>query len=125
MTEDTFSRDRDGAPADGPSSMEDTLGGYLTHHHRPPAFEGSDGHPYTVSPEVERTPNLPAPYAGFLVFPRWALTGAGIIGHLETPTLLEGTGKDEVEEELGALSLQEVKDLLEEAITRQKTEETD
>ena len=38
-----------------------TLGGYLAVHGRPPAFEGPDGHPYTVSVEVERTADLRAP----------------------------------------------------------------
>ena len=35
-----------------------TLGGYFHVHNRPPAYEGSDGHPYTVSLEVEKTGNL-------------------------------------------------------------------
>ena len=43
-----------------------TLGGYLDKHDRPPAFQGSDGHPYTVSLEVERTGDLREPYAGYL-----------------------------------------------------------
>ncbi|MGW8268722.1 MAG: hypothetical protein ACWGSQ_20320, partial [Longimicrobiales bacterium] len=61
----------------GDLSADATLQGYLRAHHRPPAFEGLDGHPYTVSMEVEKTPNLAAPYSGYLVFPRWADTGAG------------------------------------------------
>ena len=65
-----------------------TLGGYFHVHNRPPAYEGSDGHPYTVSLEVEKTGNLRTPYAGYLVFPRWAETGVGIVGHVETRTLI-------------------------------------
>lgn len=125
MTEDGFPRGHGQEPAGSRTRVDDTLGGYLSHHGRPPAFEGSDGHPYTVSPEVEKTPNLLAPYAGYLVFPRWARTGAGIIGHLETPTILEETSRGGAEEKLGTLSLQEVKDLLEEAIQRQESEKTD
>lgn len=103
-------------PADG------TLGGYMSHHQRPPAFEASDGNPYTVSVEVEKTPDLRAPYGGYLVFPRWAQTGVGIMGHLETPLLLHGKGREEVMESLGALSLARVRELLEEAIARRRQE---
>jgi len=95
-----------------------TLGGYLRVHDRPPAYEGSDGHPYTVSIETEKTPKLSAPVAGFLVFPRWAQTGVGIVGHVETPTLVEARSAQDAEESLGELSLLEVRDLLEQAIGR-------
>ena len=56
--------------AEGPvhAQADVTLGGYLKEHNRPPAFEGLDGEPYTVSAEVEQTPNLLAPYEGYLVF---------------------------------------------------------
>ena len=99
-----------------------TLGGYLDQHHRPPAFEGTDGSPYTVSIEVEKTPDLKAPYSGYLVFPRWANTGAGIVGHLETPTLATGTGRAEVEEMLRALTLHDVNQILADAIARRNQE---
>ena len=80
-----------------------TLGGYFREHSRPPAFEGTDGEPYTVSPEAEKTPSLEAPYQGYLVFPRWAATGLGVVGHLETPTLLTGRSRDAVIERLGEI----------------------
>jgi hypothetical protein len=110
----------------GPPSLSDTsetgsdvtLGGYVSLHKRPPAFQGSDGHPYTVSLEVEKTPNLLAPYSGYLVFPRWAETGVGIVGHLETPILLEERSRPGAEASLGALTLPEVQALLEESIQR-------
>lgn len=95
-----------------------TLGGYFRVHDRPPAYEGRDGHPYTVSVETEKTADLEAPYAGYLVFPRWAQTGVGIVGHVETPTVAEGKTAEEVKEMLGELTLYEVQDLLEEAIGR-------
>ena len=98
---------------------DDTLGGYLREHSRPPAFEGVDGEPYTVSPETEKTPNLEAPVEGYLVFPRWAATGVGVVGHLETPILHAGPSREAVLEELGNISLREVKELLDEAIRRQ------
>lgn len=93
-----------------------TLGGYFRVHDRPPAYQGSDGHPYTVSLESERTSNLKAPIAGYLVFPRWAQNGVGVVGHVETPTLVEEASEEEALASLGALSLHEVQDLLEDAI---------
>lgn len=94
-----------------------TLAGYTEVHSRPPAYEGTDGHPYTVSLETEKTGNLAAPWSGFLVFPRWAQNGVGIVGHVETPTLCEASTLDQAKEALGRLTLREVQNLLEEAIS--------
>lgn len=115
-----------GSPATDPSESDPeatetdapdaTLGGYLSVHDRPPAFEGSDGQPYTVSIEIETVANLLAPYVAYLVFPRWAETGLGIVGHVETPVLYEGKGQDEVRGRAEALSLGDVKRLLDSAI---------
>lgn len=107
-----LSADADGVPDDG------TLGGYLRVHDRPPAFQGPDGHPYTVSIEVERTGDLRAPYKAFLIFPRWAQTGVGIVGHVESPTLAACRTEGEAQELLGALDLHEVQRILEEAVAR-------
>jgi hypothetical protein len=93
-----------------------TLGGYVRVHDRPPAYEGTDGHPYTVSLEVEKTANLRRPFAGYLVFPRWAQSGVGVVGHVETPTLVECLTLEEATAELGGKTLMEVQDLLEDAI---------
>lgn len=100
-----------------------TLGGYFRVHDRPPAYEGSDGHPYTVSVETEKTGDLQAPYSGYLVFPRWARTGVGIVGHVETRTLVTGKTGDEVKERLGDLTLYDVQDLLEGAIQRRESDD--
>ena len=108
------------------SPNDSTLGGYLRLHSRPPAFEGSDRHPYTVSIEVEQTGNLRAPYSGYLVFPRWAETGVGIVGHVETSILVEARSAPRATQDLESLTLYEVKDQLEKAIIRQselRTEE--
>lgn len=102
-----------------------TLGGYFREHSRPPAFEGADGEPYTVSIEVEKTGDLRAPYQGYLVFPRWASTGLGVMGHLETPTLLAGPNPQDVMGQLGALPLVQVKVLLDLAIDRSRDEPRD
>ena len=95
-----------------------TLAGYFRVHDRPPAYQGSDGHPYTVSVETERTADLKAPWEGYLVFPRWAQTGVGIVGHVETPTVVRAPSQAEVEERLGELTLHRVQELLEDAIDR-------
>mgnify|MGYP003573497905 CR=1 FL=1 len=109
-------------PPDPSAGGDETLGGYMALHHRPPAFEGSDGYPYTVSVEVELTPDLAAPFMGYLVFPRWAENGAGIIGHIETPIILHGKIREEVEEGLRALGLTQVRELLDQASRPQQTE---
>ena len=104
--------------AEGPGEGEDdrTLGGYLEVHSRPPAFEACDGQPYTVSIETERSGDLRAPVAGYLVFPRWAETGLGIVGHVESPLLWKGPSRDAVVAQAGAVALHEVQRLLNEAI---------
>ncbi|MCH2459562.1 MAG: hypothetical protein MK239_00785 [Gemmatimonadetes bacterium] len=101
-----------------------TLGGYFHVHNRPPAYEGSDGHPYTVSLEVEKTGNLRTPYAGYLVFPRWAETGVGIVGHVETRTLIECVTSEEVVAGLNALTLIEVQHLLVDALKQCEPNDT-
>ena len=109
--------DPERAPGD-----DSTLGGYFAVHERPPAFAGVDGHPYSVSLETEKTSNLRAPYAGYIVFPRWAQTGVGIVGHVETPTLVECASHDEAIRRLGELTLLDVQRLLTEAIARGEDE---
>ena len=110
------------APTQGNAPADGTLAGYFRVHDRPPAFGGPDGHPYTVSVEVESTADLRAPCQGYLVFPRWAQTGVGIVGHVETPTLASGRTPTEVEEALGELTLLEVQAALHEAIAGQDGE---
>jgi len=95
-----------------------TLGGYLLVHERPPSFEGPDGYPYTVSVEVERTGNLLAPFLGYLVFPRWAQSGVGIVGHVQSPTLVECRTEQETLDRLRSLTLSEVRQVLVDAVAR-------
>ena len=101
-----------------PLPPDATLGGYFREHNRPPAFTGADGEPYSLSLEVEKTPDLAAPYEGYLVFLRWAEGGLGVAGHLETPTLLQARTREEAIERLGEFTLQEVRVLLDAAIER-------
>ena len=109
-------------PPHADEATDGTLGGYFSVHGRPPGFEGLDGSPYTVSVEVEKTPDLETPYSGYLVFPRWADTGAGIVGHLETPLIRHGKSEEEVRAQMEALTLLEVNDLLRAAILSPPTE---
>lgn len=106
------------APEAGRGEDDHTLGGYFSVHNRPPGFEALDGQPYTVSIETERTGDLRTPVAGYLVFPRWAATGLGIVGHVETPVLWRGASRQAVAEEAGGLTLHEVQRLLNEAVAR-------
>lgn len=95
-----------------------TLGGYLSTHNRPPAFEGIDGQPYTVSIEVERTGDLPTPYIAYLVFPRWAYTGVGIVGHVESEIVARARTREQARQAAEALTLLDTKRLLDQAIQR-------
>lgn len=108
-----------------PLPLDATLGGYLRVHDRPPAFEGLDGHPYSVSLEVERVGSLVAPWHAFLVFPRWAATGLGIIGHVETPTVAEASSEEAARAALHALPLSRVRELLDEGVRRLQAEGRD
>lgn len=108
--------DASNAP-DEPEVLDDgTLGGYLDAHDRPPAFEGDDGHPYTVAVEVEKVGDLRAPYAAYLVFPRWARNGMGIVGHVQTPLLGQAPSRDAARRIALELGLVEVKELLDAAV---------
>lgn len=112
------------ASTSGSPPDDSTLAGYFDLHSRPPAYEGPDGHPYTVSREVEKTSDLRAPYAGYLVFPRWAETGVGIVGHVESPTLCECASSEAAMDELGRLTLVQVQHILVEAILQDAEERT-
>ena len=100
----------------GASAEDATLGGYMSVHSRPPAFEGCDGQPYTVSIETERSADLRAPVAGYLVFPKWASSGLGIVGHVESPLLWRGRTPEAVTAEAGKAPLRQVQQWLNEAI---------
>jgi hypothetical protein len=107
-------------PPDPSRGDESTIGGYMAVHARPAAFEGSDGLSYSVEIEVDRA-GEPDRWGAYFLFLRWRRLGAqGIEGHLETPLLAEGATADEAREALGAMSLGEVKAILDDCI-RQAT----
>ena len=100
-----------------------TLGGYHALHERPPAFEGSDGQPYTVDVDIEATNDPDRPFAAFFVFLRWAATGAGIMDHVETGDVAFGRTEEEARARALELTLYEVRSELDAAIERRKAEE--
>lgn len=97
-----------------------TLGGYLKVHQRPPAFEGSDGSPYTVDVFVDQDPDEVSPFRGALLFVRWSRLGDTPESHLETDYLVSGKSRREVVKQLRDLSLYRVKELLEMLIAAQR-----
>lgn len=108
------------APAEPTPDL--TLGGYIERHDRPPAFTGSDDQPYTVAVDVDETGDPARPFAAFLLFVRWAATGAGIMGHLESGDVAYGATEEEARRRALDLSLYELKAELDSAIARRAAE---
>ena len=111
-----------GPAVDAPAAADLTLGGYVELHKRPPAFSGSDDQPYTVDIDVEPTGDAVRPYAAFLVFVRWAATGAGIMAHTESGDVAFGESPEAAKARALELSLYEVKAELDAAIQRKQNE---
>jgi hypothetical protein len=114
-----------------------TLGGYIEEHDRVPAFEGSDGQPYTIDIDVVEegggfgvdrgAAGAPAgdavaegSFVAFLVFIRWAATGAGIMDHIESGDVARGRTGEEARRSALELSLYEIKAELDAAIERRR-----
>jgi hypothetical protein len=112
-----------GPEVDTSTTQDLTLGGYVALHNRPPAFSGSDNLPYTVDVDVEPT-GLPGQraYAAFLVYLRWAETGAGIMEHTESGDIAFGATAEEARQQALQLTLYEVKAELDAAIERKQKE---
>lgn len=107
-----------GPAVDAVTARDMTLGGYVELHNRPPAFGGADDQPYTVDIDVEPTGDDNRPYAAFLVFIRWAATGAGIMEHTESGDIAFGDSPEAARARALELSLYEVKSELDAAIER-------
>lgn len=98
------------------------MGGYAAVHGRPAAFEGADGHAYSVEPEVERSGDEGSDWGGYLLFVRWRrLGGQGVEGHVETDFLVRAPTAADAREALGRLSLLDAKVELD-ALIRRETE---
>jgi hypothetical protein len=100
-----------------------TLGGYMQRHDRPVALEGSDGEPYTVDVEVDQLED--GTFASFLLFVRWANTGAGIMDHRESDDVAVDASEQTARDAALALPLERVKQLLDDAIERRRLDEED
>lgn len=111
---------RDGAGE--PDKADLTLGGYIQVHDRVPAFNGPDGQPYTVAVDVAGSGREDRPHAGFLMFIRWAATGAGIMDHVESGDLAFAGTEQEARAAVLDLSLYEVKAELDAAVARRERE---
>ena len=100
-------------PADHSKGDANTIGGYMAVHDRPAAFEGSDGFSYSVEILSERDDVARPPWAAFFLFVRWARIGAqSPEGHLESDYLARGESEAEAREHISAVSLVEVKRVL-------------
>jgi len=98
---------------------DNTLGGYLEKHSRPPAFQGSDGISYSVDTYItEGDPD--GKFCGALLFVRWSDDGTQPVGHLETRDLIASDKRVDVTRHLHALTLFEIKSLLERVISESK-----
>lgn len=101
-------------PADHSLGDTNTIGGYARVHGRPAAFEGSDGFSYSVELCVDQVNDAGTQWAAYLLFPRWRRIGAsGVEGHLETDYVTRAATADAARNALGALTLQQVRELLE------------
>ena len=106
-------------PPDHSKGDESTIGGYAAVHDRPAAFEGSDGFSYSVELMSEQTGDAAAPWAGFILFVKWARLGAqSPEGHLESDYLVHKSSEAEAKRALGETSLADVKALLERLIAQ-------
>lgn len=101
---------------------EFTLGGYMATHERAAAFTGSDGLPYSVGLWIDDEPDDRGRFGGALLFVRWTGAGDTTDGHHESDYLVWGRTPDEARERLGALSLYDVKALLDELIAAGRPE---
>jgi hypothetical protein len=110
------------APPLADAAPDISLGGYIDEHNRVPAFEGGDGQPYTVDVDVEGSEDPDRPWVAFLIFIRWAATGAGIMDHLESGDVAAGETEEEARQRAYDLSLFEVRAELDAAIARRRAE---
>ena len=99
-------------------SDDTTLGGYQRVHQRPPAFGGTDGQAYSVSPWVDDVPDAAGRYGAALLFVRWG-DGERPVGHVESDYLAFGPTPDEALAPVLALTLREVKEHLDRCVARE------
>jgi hypothetical protein len=104
-------------PADHSRGDANTIGGYAAVHGRPAAFEGSDGLSYSVEIVTTATGHADSPWGAYLLFVRWTRIGAtSPSGHLESDFLAESDDEADARAIVGAMSLSEVRSVLESLI---------
>ena len=107
-------------PPDHSRGDADTIGGYAAVHARPAAFEGSDGMSYSVEIMVDETGIIGRPFGAYFLFLRWRRMGTqGIEGHLETDYIAYGATEAAARAAIGAMTLNAVKQLLDDLIREQ------
>ena len=104
-------------PPDHSKGDESTIGGYAAVHDRPAAFEGSDGFSYSVELMAEETPDGEGRWSAFILFVKWSRIGAQRPeGHLESDYLVHGSTETDALRALGAMSIDDVKLVLDHLI---------
>ena len=100
-------------PADHSRGDVDTIGGYAAVHHRPAAFEGTDGLSYSVEIVAQPTGHPERPWGAYLLFVQWGRVGAATpTGHLESDFLAESDNADDACAVVGAIPLGQVRGVL-------------
>lgn len=88
-------------------------------HARPAAFEGADGASYSAEIVVDEAPEAgDDAVSGYVLFVRWRAGDPVASGHVETGYLATGRAQD-VLRKIGALTLQEVRALLDDRLRQQ------
>ena len=100
---------------------EATVAGYFAIHGRSPAFEGTDGLPYTVAIESEAAEGDDCAWVAYFVFLRWAENSTAIMGHLESEDLARGPSEATARESLGRMTLLEAKAVLDRLIDKRQS----
>lgn len=96
-----------------------TVGGYMAAHDRPAAFEGADGFSYSVEILADEDPSDAEQWGAYLFFVKWARIGASAPqGHLESAVLARGSTEALARERVGAMSLNDVKRVLDALIAQ-------
>lgn len=93
------------------NTADDTLGGYVAVHGRPPGFTGSDGHPYSVGVFSDDDPGPDGRFGAALLFIRWSASNAPD-GHLESEYLAFSGTAAAAEAGVFRLPLHDVKRIL-------------
>ena len=99
-------------PPDHAAGDANTVGGSQAVHARPAGFEGKDGMAYSVEIVVDETGDPQAPYGAYLLFVRWRPGDPVAAGHLETEYLVRATDSAAAQQQLGAMPLQEARQIL-------------